>query len=91
MGEFGMVQYKLIKPLLEQIVSIGASLNEEDFIEAGLNLINSLTPEERYELVFKKKNEENPDLSLQCTITRNQIRQSNEDLYARGRMKYQEK
>ena len=52
-----MIQYKLIKPLLEQIVSIGVALNEEDFIEAGLNLIDSLTPEERYELVFKKKNE----------------------------------
>lgn len=57
------------------------TLTEPEFIEAGLKLINSLTPDEKQTLIFKKNNDEssNPSSNRKAFM-----RQSSGDLYSRG-------
>ena len=44
LDELQVMRHRLLKPLLEEIVQVGVTLKEAAFLEAGLNLVDSLTP-----------------------------------------------
>jgi hypothetical protein len=37
--------YRLLLPLLEEVTKLGVALGEQDFVEAGLIMLRSLTPD----------------------------------------------
>lgn len=73
-------------PLFNEIQSLGVSLSQEDFLEAGLCLINSLTPNEKHELISKKQSD-TIEMSYGSSQSKAFLRQSSGDLYTRGLVK----
>lgn len=70
-------------PLLSEIQSMGISLSQEDFVESGLSLIDTLTPDEKHELISRKV-VDRMEMSYQSSQSKLFLRQSSGDLYARG-------